>query len=116
MKRVPIILAGVAAILLTLCFLEYGFRGLNPDVESDWVLHPAWWQSDFLADGGLYLRLCAAMVSSPLERFFGENLQVFFDFCILLQLLIIAVLSFIVFYVTRLLLHLSGLSPMNTVK
>ena len=109
MKRIPTILAGLTATLLTICFLEYGVRGLNPDIESDWQLRPAWWQSDVLADGGLVLRVFAVLASPPFERLLGSS-QDTFILCTLLQLLLIVVVSLIVFYVARSLFHLLGLT------
>lgn len=50
-------LGGCTAILITACIFEYGARGLNPPVDSDWVMHPTWWQSDLLADWGMYVRV-----------------------------------------------------------
>ncbi|HSI10665.1 MAG TPA: hypothetical protein VK961_01415 [Chthoniobacter sp.] len=110
MKRIPIILAGLVATLLAICFLEYGFRGLNPDVESDWVLHPGWWQSDFLADGGFYLWGSAVLALSPIERLFSGNDQAFFIVLLLLQMLIIVAVSFLVFYGVKLLLRIPSLT------
>ena len=105
MNRTPIILGGLTAVSLIACSIEYGLRGLNPDVDSECVLHPAWWQSDVLADGGFYLRACSVLLFSPFERFLGGSFQTLFVFCLLLQLVIFVVLSFVVFYVARLLLH-----------
>jgi hypothetical protein len=97
MKRIPFIVAGLTGVLLTICFVEYGCRGLNPDLE--WDLHPAWWKSDLLANGGMYIRLGGALASSPFERLLNTSLNL----CHLFELLIIALLSLIVFYLTRLL-------------
>jgi len=105
------ILAVPMATLLTICFLEYGFHGLKPDVESEWVLHPAWWQSEFLADGGFYLWVFAAMASSPFERLLGSNIHWLWLF---FQILIIAAVSLFVFYGARLFCNLLGLTTHST--
>lgn len=106
MKRVPIILAGFVTTFLTICFLEYGFRGLNPEVESDWVLHPAWWQSNLLADGGFYLWAYAATVFTPFERLFGDNSRAVYIFVFSAAPLIILAASLFVFYCAKLLICL----------
>ena len=110
MKRLPLVLAVLTGSFLFICFLEYGFRGLNPGIDSNWISQPAWWQSDWLADRGIYLWFYAADILSPLERVTGDDLQVLLLVGVLAQLLFIVAVAVIVFYATRLLFRLSGLT------
>jgi hypothetical protein len=105
MRRLPIILALLSAAFLIVCDLEYGLRGLNADVESDWVVHARWWQSDLLADCGLSLRLLAVIALTPFERFIGESGQVAFVFVLLVELLTVVVAFFLVLYSAKLLVR-----------
>ena len=106
MKRIPIALALLTAGFLLVCHLEYGFRGLNPDVESDWVSHPAWWQSEALADGGFFLMFLSIYESAPFSHWLGDNERSVPIFFFVSQLLTIAVMSFVVFHVAKLLTRL----------
>jgi hypothetical protein len=51
MKRIPLLLAVLTAIFLTICLFQLRGRGMGfvPPL-TDWELHPAWWHFDFLAD------------------------------------------------------------------
>ena len=102
MRRLPIILALLSAAFLIVCDLEYGFRGLNADVECGWVLHPRWWQSDFLADWGLWLRLLAVIALSPFERLTRDSGHVAFIFVLLMELFTVVVAFSLVFYSAKL--------------
>ena len=114
MRRIPLVLAILTGGFLLACFLEYGFRGLNPAIDSDWVSHPAWWQSDWLADRGIYLWFYAADIIYPLERVVGSSPRAFFLLCLLIQLLFIVAVAVVVFYTTRLLFCRPGLTTRSS--
>ena len=105
MRRLPIILALLSAAFLIVCDLEYGLRGLNADVESGWVMHPRWWQSDLLADWGLSLRWLAVIALIPFERLTRDGGQVAFVFVLLMELLTVVIAFFLVFYSAKLLVR-----------
>jgi hypothetical protein len=107
MRRIPFALALLTAVFLIACNVESGLRGLNPDVESDWVLHPAWWQSDTLADWGFFLIFPSLYESVLLSHFMSLDERSAAIFFLLSPLLTIAVTSFVVFLVAKFLIRFS---------
>jgi hypothetical protein len=109
MKRIPVLVAVLTAIWLVICHVEYGFRGLNPDVESDWVLRPVWWHSDFLADCGFWLLVPTMYESFFFDHLFGRRQEPGFAFSVLFilsQVVTIVAASFAVFWLAKLLIRL----------
>jgi hypothetical protein len=103
MKYLSSILAGITAILIAACIFEYGARGLNPPIESDWVMHPAWWQSDILADLGMYIRVISVQsFSFVVHKFAPSDQDSEFRYIYWMQYIFAALGYVIVFYAMKL--------------
>jgi hypothetical protein len=110
MKYLPATLAGLAAMLIAACIFEYGARGLNPPVDSDWVVSPAWWQSDYLADCGLYFRWLAVSVFEPaLDKLVSGGSDGAFRILFWSQFIFAGIGYAIVFCVAKILMHAARL-------
>src|ERR1700691_1083371 len=112
MNRIPLLLAVLTAIFLTICLFQLEGRGMGfvPPL-TDWDLHSAWWHFNFLADCGEYLverpsffvALLEAWITQLATSSEFETWPAFFQdiFSCIAFGIPIAIESLLVFYITR---------------